>query len=198
MGIEYKKGGIDLKKIITIGAVLMLAAALAGCGQKPQAAPGVTPESPPAAVVDPNVSQGAGQNGTEVTEPEMQTSQIKLYYTDDDLMELTEVQREIEFQEDQDKYAEAFRQLQIAESGLFSLWQKVILNKASLADGVLSIDIQLPDEARLGSGGEVLAIDSLKATMFQFEEVQKLELTVDGEQVESLMGHVELEHPMTR
>ncbi|MNJ37652.1 Sporulation and spore germination [compost metagenome] len=187
-----------MKKLSIIGAVLLLAAALAGCGQKPQAAPEVTPESPPAAAEGPNVSQGAGQNDTEVTEPEMQTAQIKLYYTDDNLMELTEVQREIEFQEEQDKYAEAFKQLQIAESGFFSLWEKVILNKASLADGVLHIDIQLPDEARLGSGAEVLAIDSLKATVFQFVEVQKLELTVDGEQVESLMGHVELEYPMTR
>ncbi|AZK47250.1 GerMN domain-containing protein [Paenibacillus lentus] len=185
-----------MKKLIIVGAVLLLAASLAGCGRKPQAAPEVTPESPPA--VDPNVSQGAGQNGTGATEPEMQIALIKLYFTDGDLMELTEVQREIEFQEDEDKYAAAFKQLQIAESGMFSLWEKVILNKASLADGVLGIDIQLPDEARLGSGGEVLAIDSLKATMFQFEEVQKLELTVDGEQVESLMGHVELEHPMTR
>ena len=34
--------------------------------------------------------------------------------------------------------------------------------------------------------------------MFQFEEVQQIELTVDGQQVESLMGHVDLEHPMNR
>lgn len=186
-----------MKKISVVGAAFVLAAALVGCGQKPQAAPEITPESPPA-VADPNVSQGAGQNDVEATEPEMQTAQIELYYTDDNLMELTKVQREIKFQEDQEKYSEAFKQLQVAESGLFSLWQKVVLNTASLADGILHIDIQLPDEARLGSGAEVLAIDSLKATMFQFEEVQKLELTVDGEQVESLMGHVELEHPMTR
>ncbi len=206
---NYKEGGIDLKKFIMVGAALVLALALAGCGQKPQTAPQGTEQPPtgmaeqpsPAPGTDSNVSQGAGQNDTNNTnteEPKLQTVQVELYYTDDNLMELTKVQRDIQFREDKDKYAEAFKQLQVAESGLFSLWEKVILKKASFGDGELHIDIQLPDEARLGSGGEALAIEALKATMFQFDEVRSLELTVDGEQVESLMGHVELEHPMTR
>ncbi|WP_230873718.1 GerMN domain-containing protein [Paenibacillus woosongensis] len=185
-----------MKKLVMAGTVLVLAAALAGCGQKPQAAP--EGEQQPAQVTEPNVSQGAGQNNTQVEEPNLQTVQVELYFTDDDLMELTKVQREIQFEQQEDKYAEAFKQLQVSENGLFSLWEKAVLNKVSFADGELRIDIGLPDEARLGSGGEVLAIDSLKATMFQFDEVRSLELTVDGEQVESLMGHVELDHPMTR
>jgi hypothetical protein len=44
----------------------------------------------------------------------------------------------------------------------------------------------------------MFAIDALQKTFFQFDEVQSLELLVDGNQIESLMGHVELEHPMTR
>ncbi|GAA0135471.1 hypothetical protein YSY43_23110 [Paenibacillus sp. YSY-4.3] len=191
-----------MKKLVMLGTMLVLVAALAGCGQKPQAAPegeqqpapGIT-EQPSS---EPNVSQGAGPNDAQVEQPELQTAQVELYFTDDDLMELTKVQREIRYEQDQDKYAEAFKQLQVSEDGLFSLWEKAILNKVTFADGELQIDIELPDEARLGSGGEVLAIDSLKATMFQFNEVRSLELTVGGEQVESLMGHVELNHPMTR
>ncbi|MNJ43995.1 Sporulation and spore germination [compost metagenome] len=187
-----------MKKLGLAGAALVLVAALAGCGQKPQTAPNATQDPPPVTVTDPNVSSGAGQQDGETTVPELLTSQIEVYFTDDDLMELKEFEREITFPEEKDKYAEAFKQLQKAENGMISLWEKVILNTITFSDGALSIDIQLPDEARLGSGGESLAIESIRTTMFQFEEVQQIELTVDGEQVESLMGHVELEHPMTR
>ncbi|GJM74873.1 hypothetical protein HMSSN036_70890 [Paenibacillus macerans] len=74
------------------------------------------------------------------------------------------------------------------------------LNSAAFseANGELALDIELPDEARLGAGGEALAIDALKKTMFQFDEVKQIEVTVGGEKVESLMGHADLEHPITR
>ncbi|MNP82329.1 hypothetical protein D3C76_1809300 [compost metagenome] len=50
----------------------------------------------------------------------------------------------------------------------------------------------------MGSGGELLFLDVLKQTMFQFEEVQSIQLMVDGKETESLMGHVELENPIVR
>ena len=65
-------------------------------------------------------------------------------------------------------------------------------------DGVLAIDVHIPDDARLGSGGELLALDALKETMFQFEELNNLELLIDGKALESFMGHSELEHPISR
>ena len=69
---------------------------------------------------------------------------------------------------------------------------------AEFKDGLVTVDINLPNEARLGSGGESLAIDALKATLFQFQEVNEIELLVDGAKVDTLMGHVELEYPMKR
>lgn len=60
------------------------------------------------------------------------------------------------------------------------------------------MDVHMPDEARLGAGGEQFALDALTKTMFQFDEVKSVELLVDGAKVESLMGHVDLEHPLTR
>ncbi|MNJ00980.1 hypothetical protein D3C73_1604640 [compost metagenome] len=50
----------------------------------------------------------------------------------------------------------------------------------------------------MGSGGEVLLMDALKKAVFQFSEVQALDILVDGKIVDSLMGHVELEHPIKR
>ncbi|MEK4511484.1 GerMN domain-containing protein [Paenibacillus sp. FSL K6-2524] len=200
-----------MKKIgITLILVLMMITAV-GCGQKPLASSEgneqlpdkIVNEQEPQPSAQPDSSQGSSNGGQseQVVAPVPQMLKIKVYYTDDDIMDLKEMEQEITVEDanPNSKYSEAFKSLQkVSGSGVISLWEKVILNTASFADGEVTVDIQLPDEARLGSGGESLAIDALKATFFQFEEVKKLELTVNGDKLDSLMGHVELEHPMTK
>ncbi|GGH23997.1 GerMN domain-containing protein [Paenibacillus segetis] len=203
-----------MKKISVIALMIFLMIAAVGCGQKPLAGSGeneqlpnlsVNEAEPPATVVpdSTNSTQGAQNNdpNEQTDTPTSQKLAIKVYYTDDDIMDLKEMEQEITFVDAKanSKYSEAFKALQnVSGSGVISLWGKVILNSTSFTDGELTVDIQLPDEARLGSGGESLAIDALKATFFQFEEVKQLELTVNGDKVDTLMGHVELEHPMTK
>lgn len=202
-----------MKKTGILGILLIMLIVAAGCGQKPQAAPEGEPSNVETNITDPAETvqaangseagsvQGAGNGeGTmlESQAPEEITKQIEVYFTDDDINELHPSERTITYTEDLLKYKEAFKALQTADSGMISLWEKVILNSVQFAGGELAIDISLPDEARLGSGGEALAIDSIKQTFFQFEEVEKLELTVDGEKLDSLMGHVDLEHPIVK
>lgn len=78
------------------------------------------------------------------------------------------------------------------------MWSNIELLSATFDQGKLTLDVHIPDEARLGSGGEILAIDALKGTFFQFDEINSIDLLVDGEATDSLMGHAELEHPLTR
>ncbi|MBY3626982.1 GerMN domain-containing protein [Acinetobacter sp. CUI P1] len=61
-----------------------------------------------------------------------------------------------------------------------------------------TLDIHLPNSARLGSTGEDVALQVIQKTVFQFDEIKSLDLLVDGKAVESLMGHVELEHPIMK
>lgn len=127
-------------------------------------------------------------------------SSIKLYYTDPEIMELKETSREITYAGEEDKYKKAFEALQTSsDASLNPLWSdKITLKSLKFDQGALTLDISKPAEANLGAGGEMFAIDALQKTFFQFEEVKSIELLVDGQQIESLMGHVELEHPMTR
>ncbi|MFD0716971.1 GerMN domain-containing protein [Paenibacillus sp. GCM10027626] len=85
-----------------------------------------------------------------------------------------------------------------SHSDLVSLWNKIELNSMKFNEGVLAIDVRIPDEARFGSGAELLALDALKETMFQFVEINNLELLIDGKTLECFMGHSELEHPISR
>ncbi|MGC5773214.1 GerMN domain-containing protein [Paenibacillus pabuli] len=125
---------------------------------------------------------------------------IDVYYTDLEELELHKAAAEISYASDDAKYKAAFAALQQSKDDkLVPLWAKEIeLKSVQFKDGALTLDIHMPDTARLGAGGEVFAIDALKQTFFQFDEVKSLDLLVDGQPSESLMGHVDLEHPMTR
>ncbi|WP_334071506.1 MULTISPECIES: GerMN domain-containing protein [Paenibacillus] len=197
-------------KKIGLSAMLLLVLVVSACGQKPETEPNAA-ESPQTGVTAPGTvspvtgsggaqeepgDQGTGKQLEET--PKALTQKIKVYYTDDELMELKTVEKEIGYTEESQKYNEAFKALQTPDDGMISLWDKITLNSVRFSKGKITLDVTIPDEARLGAGGESLAIDALKQTFFQFDEVKELELTIDGEQQESMMGHVELEHPFKK
>lgn len=206
---------------------LVLVAALAGCGDKPTAAPSASDGG----ISAPGVAQGSGEEqggetaapsqepdaessaeATATPEPsaapeagndaEDQVSEtIDVFYTDTQIMELLPSTATITYENDDPsaKYKAAFAALQ--ESGndeLVPLWGGMQLKNLAFENGRIIIDIHKPIEAQLGSGGEMYAMNALTQTFFQFQEVDSIELLLDGEQVESLMGHVELTHPITR
>lgn len=161
---------------------------------------------------DTTTSESEGTNSTGGTSPSSEntgktdTSQatekktINVFFTDPEELELHESTATVTYVAEKDKYKSAFEALQQStDDTLVPLWSKEIeLKSVQFKDGALTLDIHMPDTARLGAGGEVFAIDALKKTFFQFDEVKTLDLLVDGQQSESLMGHVDLEHPMTK
>ncbi|MBE9918133.1 hypothetical protein G8C92_29480 [Paenibacillus donghaensis] len=139
------------------------------------------------------------EHGQKPEEQHGQKLTIEVYYTDPQELELKKSDKEIRFKKENEKFKEAFKALQESGNGeLIPLWGKIELKSLEFKDGAMTLDIHMPDEARLGAGGEQFALDALSQTMFQFKEVQTIELLVDGQQVESLMGHVDLDHPMKR
>ncbi len=206
-------GGSRMKRTGMLLALIVLLGVAAGCGNKPAAAPpenGTNVEIQGSGAQNIDSTQNLDSENDSPEDKEIKDTKedvdstrkqtIEVYLTDNDLMELKQVSREIEVSSEHSKYESAFKALQTAEDGMLSLWENVALSSVnySEADGQLLLDVELPAASRLGAGGEALAIEALKQTMFQFEEVKQIELTVDGEQVESLMGHADLEHPMTR
>lgn len=209
------------KKLTYAGIAAVLLLVISGCGEKPTASP-----ADAAGQNSSNVSSGAGENtgndivpsstpeATSTPEPtateapaatdkpvtaDKQSQNIQVYYTDPQQTDLVPAQVSISFANAAEKYTEAFKALQSSKNAdQIPLWGKIELKSLEFTDGQIVMDIHKPDEAQLGAGGEALAISALSQTMFQFEEVKNIDVLVDGEQVESLMGHVDLVHPMTR
>ncbi|MGF7047996.1 hypothetical protein J2T13_002502 [Paenibacillus sp. DS2015] len=156
----------------------------------PEPTPEVTPQ------VTPEVTPEVTPDSVETT---AKKETIEVYFTDPQAMELMKSKQEITYKNDTQKYEAAFKALTSTEnSELIPLWAKIELKSLDIKEGAITLDIHLPDEARQGAGEEQFAIDALRKTLFQFDEVKSIELLVDGAKGESLMGHVELEHPMMK
>lgn len=185
-----------MKRKLWISSLMLLTVIVVAtaCGQKQQTAS-------PNNEKNSNVTTPAAadpQNPNQQEEDQTKET-IDAYFTDEQIMDLKKESKEITYKDNNEKYIAALKSLQSAnDDKLISLWEKVTFKTAEFKDGLVTVDITLPNEARLGSGGESLAIDSLKSTLFQFPEVTEIELLVDGAKVDTLMGHVELEHPMKR
>ncbi|WP_438490991.1 GerMN domain-containing protein [Paenibacillus sp. IHBB 3054] len=215
------------KKLTYAGVAALLLLVISGCGDKPAAAPADEAGQNSPTVVsgaegnnvngdsksDSNSNAG-GLNTPATAEPvstdapvatdkpvevDKQSQSISTYYTDSQQMELVKAAAKINFANDTEKYTEAFKTLQNSDKAdMIPLWSGIELKSLKFTDGQILMDIHKPAEAQLGAGGESMAISALAQLFFQFEEVKSVELLVDGEQVESLMGHVDLVHPITR
>ncbi|MEK3792727.1 GerMN domain-containing protein [Paenibacillus sp. FSL R7-0204] len=212
------------KKLTYAGIAAMLLLVISGCGDKPTAAPADasgqdstsvssgaegnnaandTPTATPAATSTPEPTATVTPAATEAPEvpavPEKQSLKIKTYYTDLQQNDLVPAEVSITFKDAKEKYTEAFKTLQKSDKAdQIPLWNKIELKSLEFSGGQIVMDIHKPDEAQLGAGGEALAIGALSQMFFQFDEVKNIDVLVDGEQVESLMGHVDLVHPITR
>ncbi|HUC90688.1 MAG TPA: GerMN domain-containing protein [Paenibacillus sp.] len=195
-----------MKKAFLLLMLLFAVAALAACGKGSGQADGNSPPAEPdtqaAGAPAGNAAEDKPAAPETETVPEMEsepeTITVRYYVTDAELGELIEKQTEVTVGEGGNVYKAALEALQKETEKELSLWKGVEFKDAVLKEGVLTVDVSIPDEARLGAPGEALALEAITRTAFQFDEVKALDILVDGEAVESLMGHVELEHPIQR
>lgn len=153
-----------------------------GCGQKS---------------VDVPSSVQAGSNNEEIQAE--QTHKIEVFFADPQIEKLVKGEEEISFTNSTEKYQRVFEALQQdTHAELIPLWSKVEMISSTFKEGTLTLNIHIPDEARMGTSGELLALEALKSTFFQFDEIQSIDILVDGKALDSLMGHVDLEHPLGR
>jgi spore germination protein GerM len=183
-----------VRVIFMTGAVAL---ALSGCGQKPTGGgPGSVPQASNNQTTPP-AKQGVAQAAPE---KEPVHANIKAYYGDDQATKLVEKEVSINYKVEKDKYTAALWTLKKApqDSKLVPLADSLGFKSAELKDKRLTLDLTVSGEGRLGAPGEQMLLDAIRKTLFQFPEVDSVDILVDGKAADSLMGHVELPHPMTK
>ncbi len=149
------------------------------------------------AVAEPSEqAQGAGAD-LPIDQP-MPEAKLTYYVSDSEMGELVELQIAVK-DDGSSLYKRAIDMLAgDPGDGKVTLWKGTEFKRVEFDGGVLTIDVSIPDSARLGAPGEALAIDALLRTAFQFDEVDAVNILVDGVETDSLMGHESLEHPFHR
>ncbi|MDF2962165.1 MAG: hypothetical protein K0S39_3900 [Paenibacillus sp.] len=184
--------------LLVAGAVAL---ALSGCGQKPESSGNVSSGSKiPAAANGQPASPPAEKAVEAAKEKKPVQTNIKAYYGDEQATKLVEKEVTITYKEEKDKYTTALWTLKKApqNSGLVPLADSLGFKSAVLKNKKLTLDITVSGEGRLGAPGEKMLLEAIKKTLFQFPEVDSIDILVDGKPAESLMGHMELPHPMKR
>jgi hypothetical protein len=180
--------------MISIGMIALLSA----CGQVKTPVQEPTKDS---SISKPQTQASSQQPTPTPSVPITENKQLKIkaYFGDENGEKLVEQEMEISYKLDDEKYLAAFKVLSVSpDSKKLAFFKGFTFKTAVLKNGLLTVDVSMAPEARLGAGGEELLLQALKKTVFQFSEVNSLEFLLDGKAVESLMGHMELPHPIKR
>lgn len=148
---------------------------------------------------------GGQEKHNEATQPtapaaEPKKQKVLVYYSNNDLTAMQKEEHEIAYATDEEKYKVVMGLLgKPAKPENQPLWPNFAYHSIKLGeDGQLAIDADSKNQYNLGSSGELMAIEALRMTMFQFPEVKTIQILQDGKPVESLMGHVDVSQPIPR
>lgn len=167
---------------------------------KPDAKPETKPETKqpaPDAQVKPTENKPARNEKTE------HALNVKVYYPDDSGMRLVEVEREILVDDSVNKYVAAVEALKEEpdEENLTKIFPtNAQIRNVTVRDGLATVDF---DGSILkgfvgGSTGEEFLIGSIVDTLTNFPEVKRVKFLVDGKEIETLSGHMDLSTPLER
>ena len=153
------------------------------------------PPTPPQHKVDGQNNKSESRHSKEM--------KIKVYYPDESGLRLIGVNREIEVNNTNDKYKAAVAAVMTppTEKNLTS----TVSNNSSLISvevkngtAVVNFDKKIKNGFSGGSTGEEFLIGSVVNTLTEFKEVQNVKFLIDGNEIETLSGHMDLSEPVER
>ncbi|MGD8192648.1 GerMN domain-containing protein [Brevibacillus ginsengisoli] len=186
-----------MKQLLRSLVIVTLISVLTACGTAPAQKQTVD--------TTPKQTANSSASTTQPTEPQpepqkaKEKAQIKVYYSNPDATNLEEEQHEITYQDNHEKYEQVLALLgHPGKKGHEALWDKFQYHSIKFKEGQLTIDASGKNVYNLGSTGELYAMDALMKSFFQFPEIQKIVILVDGKPTDSLMGHMDTSVPLTR
>ena len=200
-----------IASVFTIGVLLTSA----GCGEKKEdpkpPAQGQEGQLPPADGKNPPPKPD-GQNpppnetGQKPGDSQVQTRKqltLKVYYPDEGATHLVAVDRAVDVEDGKDKYTAAVETIiqEPTESNLVAIFPKATQVRSVKVEGDLAtvdFDGSIQRTFSGGSTGEELLVGSLVDTLTDFPEINRVQILVDGNAVESLAGHMDISKPFER
>lgn len=183
-----------LRNILAIVLTVLCVAMLAGCDEQSKAGSGSSAAVASGSSSSSASSGAAGQKAA--------TMDISVYYPDVNATGLVAVTKTVKAQE-ADKYQAAVEALLAGtdDKKLTAVFpKKAKLRKVSVSGGVAKVDFDknLISGFVGGSTGEEMLVGSLVNTLTEFPEIKKVQILVEGKEIDSLSGHLDLSKPVER
>ena len=209
------------RKILVL-AMITLSLAISGCQELPPTqeppAPKVETKTPPLEnqeiekpvikkPVTPPENKDTDTEPPKVVSPatqtQMQKIKIKAYFPDDAGINLIAVNRTVEVEDTAEKYLAAVKALMIKpnEKDLTAIFPKnAKIHGVTFKDGTAYVDFDsnITKSFAGGSTGEELLVGSVVKTLTEFKEVKQVRFLVDGQEIETLSGHMDLSTPIKK
>lgn len=186
-------------RVILLAVLAMALLVTAGCDPNNEKG---TPGGSSAAISG-NSGASAGSAATSSgTEKAAKKMNIKVYYPDKQGMKLIAVKRTIKA-DGSDKYTEAIKSLLQGprDKGQIAVIPKQARLKSVTVKGdVAYVDFSqdLVKKFTGGSTGEEMLVGSVVDTLTEFPEIKKVQILVEGKEIETLAGHMDLSSPIAR
>lgn len=174
----------------------------AGCGTQ---APGGAPSSSSTAASSSSGSADAQAASSSAAKKasDVQTLTVNVYYPNEQGTKLLPSSRKIETGSSKDKYTAALESLMKGptEKGQTAIFpKKAKLLSVTLKNGtaVVNFSKELQTNFVGGSTGEEMLVGSIVNTLTEFSEVKNVHILVEGKNIETLSGHMDLSVPISR
>lgn len=186
---------MKLKSILVLALTLLCAMVLAGCDEQKQG------EAGSKTVVSSSSGSSSSSSSSSQSGSKAKLVNIKVYYPDENATGLVAVEKSIK--DTDNKYQAAVEALMAGteKKGLANVFpKKAKLLQVTVSGKVAKVDFsrELQKNFVGGSTGEEMLIGSVVNTLTEFPEIQKVQILVDGQEVETLSGHMDLSQPLPR
>lgn len=189
---------MKLKSIFVLAMTLLCAVMLAGCDEQKQ---GEATDSGSKPVVSSSSSTSSASSSSSEAAAKAQLINIKVYYPDENATKLVAVEKSIK--DADNKYQAAVEALMAGtdQKGLVNVFpKKAKLLQVTVSGKVAKVDFsrELQKNFAGGSTGEEMLVGSVVNTLTEFPEITKVQILVDGKEIETLSGHMDLSQPLPR
>ncbi|MBR5665336.1 MAG: GerMN domain-containing protein [Bacteroidales bacterium] len=181
------------KKAALVALMISVSMLTAGCDEEGKS--GKVPSSPAT-----TNQQANNPVVPETPKPVSSQTEIKLYFPNEagDGLQPVKVNVPVE-----DKYTQAVKELVAGtkEPGLINIFPKgVKVRSVKVSGDLVTVDFskELTHKFVGGSTGEQMLVSALVNTMTEFPEIKQVLITVEGERIETIAGHLDTSEPFTR
>ena len=174
----------------------------AGCGTQ---APGGAPSSSSTAASSSSGSADAQAASSSAAKKasDVQTLTVNVYYPNEQGTKLLATPRKIETSSSKDKYTAALESLmkgptEKGQTAIFPKKAKLLSVTMKNGTAVVNFSKELQTNFVGGSTGEEMLVGSIVNTLTEFSEVKNVHILVEGKNIETLSGHMDLSLPISR